>query len=252
MQLMYNLLLPMLLFSACGQIKTENKLNIIHAEQLATGSNNPFYVVELFTSESCSSCPAAEKLMAEYVDKPNVFVLEFHVDYWNHLSWKDKYSSAEYTNRQRWYAGIFNLNSVYTPQAVVNGKYELVGSDRQTLTRYLQPGNTVSTKSQPVIMVEKESGGLQIFTSEIVNNAVLNIALIQRHAETLVKRGENAGVTIRHHNIVRAFETAALDGNTSVKINMPEGLSKEECLLMAFVQNKSSGEIVSIILLDMP
>lgn len=252
MPLLYNLLLPMLLFSACGQISTGDNHNTIRASEPIPESKAPFSVVELFTSESCSSCPAAEKLLAEYVDKPNVFVLEFHVDYWNHLNWKDKFSSPEYTNRQRWYAGIFNLNSVYTPQAVVNGKYELVGSDRQTLARYIQSNNGNTTVSLPDIKVNADERELLVSSQEKINNALLNIALVQRHAETLVKRGENAGVTIRHHNIVRGFETAALDGNTSLKINMPEGLSKDECLLMAYVQNKNNGEIVSIILLDMP
>ena len=83
-----------------------------------------FAVVELFSSEGCSSCPPADeltiKLSKEY--KRNVYFLGYHVDYWDHIGWKDKFSKADYTERQRQYAAKFNLNSIYTPQVIVNGK----------------------------------------------------------------------------------------------------------------------------------
>ena len=102
---------------------------------LASGAANSPVVAELFTSQSCSSCPPAEKLFAELAERPDLIVLEWHVDYWDRLvhgragAWKDPYSSADYTKRQRQYnRTLRGTTGVYTPQAVVNGRYETVGN----------------------------------------------------------------------------------------------------------------------------
>ncbi len=97
--------------------------------------NKGFAVVELFTSEGCSSCPKGDAVVARLRDdyKGSVYVLGFHVDYWNRLGWQDVYSSKEYSKRQGEYASALKLPSVYTPQAIVNGKHELVGSERGEL-----------------------------------------------------------------------------------------------------------------------
>ena len=100
-----------------------------------TTTGNGFAVVELFTSEGCSSCPPADnavaKLLQEY--KNNVYVLGYHVDYWDNLGWKDAFSSAAYTQRQKNYARVLKLSSVYTPQVIVNGDEQFVGSDENKL-----------------------------------------------------------------------------------------------------------------------
>src|ERR1700744_6104626 len=101
-----------------------------------TDAGKGFAVIELFTSEGCSSCPPADALVArvqkESNDKP-VYILAFHVDYWNRLGWKDVFSSAEYSERQNQYARWLKLSSVYTPQIVVNGRTEFVGSEEANL-----------------------------------------------------------------------------------------------------------------------
>src|SRR6266487_818356 len=113
-------------------------------------STKGFAVVELFTSEGCSSCPPADAVIAKLSEeyKCNVYVLGFHVDYWNHLGWKDIFSNAAYTQRQYRYGQIFHLNSVYTPQVVVNGKTEFVGSNenklRNTITQELKNSPTTN------------------------------------------------------------------------------------------------------------
>src|SRR5712671_4480747 len=94
-------------------------------------------VVELFTSQGCSSCPPADALLAELAKRPDVLALSFHVDYWDRLGWKDPYSSRAATDRQNRYAKLLALHTVYTPQIVVDGKWEAVGSDRADVERAL-------------------------------------------------------------------------------------------------------------------
>lgn len=107
-----------------------------------TGANFPgFAVVELFTSEDCSSCPSADALVAkiqeENKDKP-VYILAFHVDYWNRLGCKDVFSDPSFTKRQRQYAGWLRLSTVYTPQAIINGNKEFVGSQETTMRKAIK------------------------------------------------------------------------------------------------------------------
>src|SRR5579872_5297720 len=101
----------------------------------AFSQNNPV-VIELFTSQGCSSCPAADKNLAELIEEAEkkglpVYGLSFHVDYWNYIGWKDPYSRSEYTARQREYSSFLNSETVYTPQMIVNGEVEFVGSDKK-------------------------------------------------------------------------------------------------------------------------
>src|SRR5438445_2521237 len=98
-------------------------------------AQNPV-VIELFTSQGCSSCPVADKNLAEIIEKAEtngqqVYGLSFHVDYWNDIGWKDPYSKAEFTERQKKYASIRSFENIYTPQMIVNGETEFVGSDRK-------------------------------------------------------------------------------------------------------------------------
>src|SRR6186997_2744530 len=127
------ILLPIIVFSVSLltiSFSTASLKNKIAKKQ------DGFVLIELFTSEGCSSCPPADEALEEiqkkYNDK-NVLVLGYHVDYWNKLGWKDVFSDASFTQRQEYYSRIFHLNSIYTPQVVVNGKSEFVGSNKEKL-----------------------------------------------------------------------------------------------------------------------
>lgn len=210
-----------------------------------------FALVELFTSEGCSSCPPADELAIqlsnEYPD--NVYFLSYHVDYWNYLGWKDRFSSAAYTEKQKEYATAFNLNSIYTPQAVVNGKKEFVGSDQTRLRKTIME----EMKSKPVIDLSigtKLTGNniLVSYKTLLSDKYMLNVALVQLHAETAVKKGENNGRYLKHINVVREFHTASLsqkaEGQLDLKI--PEGLSESEIKVIAFIQDKSTLKVLGV------
>src|SRR5438046_1978213 len=94
-----------------------------------SSSSKNIVVLELFTSQGCSSCPPADRLLGSYTNQENVIPLSFHVDYWNHLGWKDPFSNAAFSQRQETYANAFASSGVYTPQVIINGQKEMVGSD---------------------------------------------------------------------------------------------------------------------------
>jgi hypothetical protein len=211
-----------------------------------------FAVVELFTSEGCSSCPPADELVAriqkEDKDK-QVYILAFHVDYWNRLGWKDVFSSADYSKRQNEYANWLNLQSVYTPQIVVNGKKEFVGSEEGALRNAITAGlrtNPVETltlntqKNQDHITVQYHVNGTE-------KNTNLLLALVQKAAQTKVQHGENGGRTLSHVQIVRKIQSQAINtgGNGNATIGIPEGINTQDWEVIGLVQNQTNGEILA-------
>jgi hypothetical protein len=164
-------------------------------------------VVELFTSEGCSSCPSADEALlrletAQPVPGVEVIALGQHVDYWNRLGWKDVFSAPAYTQRQRRYAEGFRTGS-YTPQAVVNGQYEFVGS------RTAELAGTVAKAArapQATVSVAAAGAGLQVRVSNLpagTKPAEVLLAITESGLASKVGRGENAGRELRHAAVVR-------------------------------------------------
>ena len=170
----------------------------------------PVVVVELFTSEGCSSCPAAdaalrELVAAQAVPGVEVIALGQHVDYWNRLGWKDAYSAPAFTARQRWYAAGFGTGS-YTPQAVVNGRYELVGSQRTALATAV--AQAAQAPQATVALARAPNGTLTVQVSHLppgTQAADVTLALAENGLTSQVGRGENAGQLLRHAAVVRAL-----------------------------------------------
>lgn len=218
--------------------------------QKQTTDKTGFAVVELFTSEGCSSCPPADKAVADLLKNypENVYVLGFHVDYWNNLGWKDAFSSSEYSNRQQWYSNVFRLNSVYTPQAIVNGKTEFTGSDTKKLQTAVEEG--LEQEAAPKIEIAANGGGNKIVSvSYLLNQASsnqLNIALVQRYAESNIQRGENSGRILHHVNVVRDFKTiTAREPKGEVTFTMPADTGIKDLEIIAYVQDAHSWHIVA-------
>jgi hypothetical protein len=212
-----------------------------------------FAVVELFTSEGCSSCPAADKLAAriqkENEDKP-VYILAFHVDYWNRLGWKDVFSDPAFTKRQRQYASLLRLSTVYTPQAVVDGRTEFVGSQEATMRKAIAEGLARRVSSKILLENVKLTGEQVSVNYQIsgpAGNSSLILALVQKTAESKVRSGENAGRTLSHVQITRAIQTVNVNGKASGtgQISIPAGMKVAGLELIVLLQNNLSGEIIA-------
>ena len=209
-----------------------------------------FAVVELFTSEGCSSCPPADELVAriqkENKDKP-VYILAFHVDYWNRLGWKDVFSSADYSKRQNEYAKWLNLQSVYTPQIVVNGQKEFVGSQQGTLRNAIIAGLRMSTATSLTLSAQTDQKNIRVkyMAADAGKNASLVLALIQKSAQTNVKNGENGGRTLSHVQIVRNMRKLPLSSDGNASITRPADFNTQNWEIIGLVQNNADGKILA-------
>src|SRR6187455_1636298 len=211
-----------------------------------------FALIELFTSEGCSSCPAADEVLEEIQKKYNdkdVLVLAYHVDYWDKLGWKDIFSDAAFTQRQEYYSNIFRLNSIYTPQVVVNGKKEFIGSNKSKLISSIEEQlNERPAVSIKLNVVQNTEGKIDVhYSAEGVDakkeQAIL--VLIQKMATNEIRKGENKGRTLHHINIVRNIFYLPLKEKTT-NFTIPAGFSKEDFFVSGFIQDKKSGKIKAI------
>ncbi|BAU52212.1 DUF1223 domain-containing protein [Mucilaginibacter gotjawali] len=209
-----------------------------------------FAVIELFTSEGCSSCPPADALVAKIAkedkDMP-VYILAYHVDYWNRLGWKDAFSSADFSKRQNEYASYLHLRQIYTPQIIVNGKTEFVGSEEGTLRSAIKTNLQVASPAQlslGISAVEKGQATIKYSADGTDSNTVLLIAVLQKNAQTKVERGENVGRTLSHVQIVRKLQKVALNSKTgTVNVSLPNGYDASGWELVGLLQNTSTGAI---------
>jgi hypothetical protein len=231
-------LLVMLVAASCyGKVKEKEGNRETPAEKSLA-------IVELFTSEGCSSCPPADELLAAMeAENKDLYVLSYHVDYWDRLGWKDPFSQAAFSSRQRQYAQQFNLESTYTPEAVVNGREEFVGSDRQRMRSSLQ-GKTLED-----LKLQLERKDITTLTLSYALNyktpAYLQVALVQPQATTAVKSGENEGRTLHHVNIVRQLVTLETKKANTVAIKIPAALQGNTFKVILFVQQKEDMRITA-------
>jgi hypothetical protein len=170
-------------------------------------------VLELFTSEGCSSCPPAEIFIGELAQRRDVLPLSFHVDYWDNLGWRDRFSSADATQRQRIYARVLHRAPVYTPQAIIDGQVDIVGSERQAITTAL----AVPREGVPVnISLHAASIQVRVGPSQSAGAADVLLVGYLRQATSRIGRGENAGRTLQEANVVRTLRVLGpWDGNSN-------------------------------------
>lgn len=231
--------------AACGYVGNRQRLEALQQEN----SDGGFAVVELFTSEGCSSCPPAEALVGRLAAgnrNRQLYILALHVDYWDHQGWKDRFSHAKYTARQQRYAAWMNHAMVYTPQLVVNGQTQVVGSDERAVLDAIQ--TATATPTQGSLSVEAmRTGGQRVEVTYAAegggSDATLVVALVQQSAQSAVKAGENAGRKLAHVQVVRDLQERPLRASDTLSLRVPENMGDGE--VIAFVQQRSTGQITA-------
>ena len=202
-------------------------------------------VVELFTSEGCSSCPPADALLAHLAARPDVLALSFHVDYWNDLGWRDPYSSAAATARQRAYARALD-GRVYTPEMVVGGTAGFVGSRSGEAQQRIAA--EAARPSEVTVTLAAHVSGRAVTVDYAATDApeplAVHLLLVQRSTESSVVRGENRGRTLHHTNVVRAIETCP-NASGQATLTLPDGLDAADVMAVALVQNGPVGAIAA-------
>ena len=219
---------------------------------LADGAANSPIVAELFTSQSCSSCPPAEKLFAELADRSDLIVLEWHVDYWDRLvhgragAWKDPYSDAEHTKRQRQYnRTLRGTNSVYTPQAVVNGRYETVGSRPGKVSSLLEAAPHVTAA---LTMTRNDKGlraNISALEHPLAQSAEVYRLELLPEQTTAVPRGENRGAVLTSRNIVIAAEQIGVYSGAAATYPVAAPQAGHACAII--VQEMRGGQLGPIL-----
>jgi len=210
-------------------------------------------VIELFTSEGCSSCPPADRLLAQ-LDKEqpvagaHLIVLSEHVDYWNTLGWIDPYSSHEFSERQRRYGSALRVDDVYTPQAVVDGRLEVVGNNSAKLQAAIQ--RAVKEKKIPLSLQVSRSGEkihVELQTGEGVASAVqLYLALAEDAVQSQVSAGENGGRMLAHTAVVRSLTQAGkFDSENRLTADLKTSARWGKHLrVIAFLAEHDGGKII--------
>src|SRR5262245_40923600 len=165
-------------------------------------------VIELFTSQGCSSCPPADKLLGELVADPSLVSVSLPIDYWDYLGWKDTLADPRHTARQRAYSGVRGDREVYTPQVVVNGSAHALGSSKGSIEKAIAKSReNPATLSLP-IKVSITNAGLSISLPEhgvLPSPAEVWITAVSRAVSVAIQRGENRGKTITYHNVARRW-----------------------------------------------
>ena len=223
-------------------------------------------LVELFTSEGCSSCPPADALLSRLdrtqpVRDADIIVLEEHVDYWDRLGWKDPFSSEAATARQNEYGEAFGGSQVYTPQMIVDGRAEFVGSSDTDALRAIR---AASQAPKPAIQLTWEKGDTLAIHIELANNAgqgdgqQLFLVVAENMLHSDVKRGENAGRALEHNGVVRQvlplgkIDAAPAGFSSRVAVHSVRDWNRAHLRAVVFVQERRSRHVLAAAAIPFP
>ena len=215
----------------------------------------PFALVELFTSEGCSSCPPADRLLGRIAEEAsrsgqNVFALAFHVDYWDYLGWTDRFARPEFGHRQRWYAAAARADGVYTPQIVVNGVAAFSGFDERRISaavaEALAKTPAVSLVVDAILDRSTHAVEVRVAGARLPGGATVDVAVVEDGLSTRVLRGENADEVLHHSRVVRAFGTLSPGATTGeVVLEVPPDLVGDRSSVVAFAQDPVTARVLA-------
>ena len=196
-------------------------------------------VVELFTSEGCSSCPPADALLGELAQRQYVLPLSFHVDYWDYIGWKDKFADPIYTRRQYAYAEAQGSSMVYTPQMIVAGAIDVVGSDRKAVEQALKTAYTRNAMYRIHVVREEDGRVMAEFPDAPIGvPATVWLVTYRKSEQSHVKAGENAGRNLMTFNVVRSLQKVGMwtGKATEIELKLDQAAranSPDACALIA-------------------
>ena len=201
----------------------------------------PKAVVELFTSQGCSSCPPADALLTSLADQEDVVALAYHVDYWDYVGWKDTFGEADFSDRQRAYAQSWGSSRIYTPQMVINGVKGVVGSRRGEVHGELDRA------SLPLPIDVTEDGDMLMISippDQTLQNAVVWLVTYIDRADVAIEKGNNAGKTMAYTQVVTGRQVAGVweyASGANIKLPIPEMLSHGSTGIAVIVQQEHDG-----------
>lgn len=228
---------------------------ILFTQSVTAHAAQPFAVVELFTSEGCSSCPPADQLLQEIFQKAEkdhlaIYPLGFHVDYWNQLGWKDVYSQHNFTERQYSYAQKLNSTSVYTPQMIINGQFGFTGSDRNKAWNYIQDELNQNREFDVGLKLEsldKNKYRLTYFLTHTPTDSTYNVAILEKNLSSQVTSGENAGKILNHTQVVRSFSSLPLTNPSGeISLQISSDWKKNDLSIVFFIQDAKNMQILAV------
>jgi hypothetical protein len=231
-------------------------------QEIPVGTRVPV-LVELFTSEGCSSCPPADQLLARFVEKQpvegaEIVALEQHVDYWNRLGWTDPYSSADFTQRQSQYADALGLEGAYTPQMVIDGRAEFVGNDERRAREAIAQAAHLKKAFVHITRDEKTGSSSHLSIAVRVEGlataepADAFLAVTEDRISNAVSRGENAGRQLTHSSLTRSsralgeIKPGAASFSASTSLAIPADWRRENLRVVAYVQERKSRRILGV------
>ena len=206
-------------------------------------------LVELYTSQGCSSCPAADEFLGELAKRPDIIPLSFHVDYWDYIGWKDPFAKPQFTKRQRSYSGQFKRGYVYTPQMIVQGAFDATGSDRSVVENAILEAKHFENVDISIERV-KDGGMVIAIGNRKGSSAGVWLAFFDGVHVTKVKRGENRGRTVKNYNVVRSLDRIGDWQGDAISIPVSkeqmsrEGKGRDGCAV--FLQADEKGPILGV------
>jgi hypothetical protein len=177
-------------------------------------------VVELFTSQGCNSCPPAEAFLRELAARGDLIAIELHVDYWDYIGWRDPFASRALTHRQRAYSRAFEQRYVYTPQMVIDGRFQEVGTERDAILRLIDRAHREKPAGPTIEPVPAQAGGpprVRI-SGPVPTHGTVWVAAVDPSQETDVLRGENGGRRLTNTNVVRRLERIGAYDGTAIEL----------------------------------
>ncbi|HEY0426821.1 MAG TPA: DUF1223 domain-containing protein [Pyrinomonadaceae bacterium] len=244
-----------LIFSTACTAQSQ-KVSENPASEIRNPKSKSPVLIELFTSEGCSSCPPADRVLAllekeQPYEQAEIITLALHVDYWNYLGWKDEFSSALFSQRQELYAQKFKLDSTYTPQMVVDGEKEFNGSDSGKALKAVME----AVKNQKTnIEISRDGEKLKIKIAELParEDATVYLAIAEDNLASDVKRGENSGQKLEHVSVARELKSiGVIDAKAKMfeaetNLSIQPNWKTENLKIIVFVQENASRKIRAV------